>query len=156
MAVHLLRHASAAERHEWELPDDLRPLTPKGTRQASDLADRMTGGRPIERLLSSRYVRCLETLEPLATRLGLPVEQHPALAEEAGVPELWDLLESLSGTEAVCCTHGNLIGPVLDRLRRRGAELVAVRPGCAKASVWTLHPDGERVFDRAVYRPPPA
>lgn len=153
MALHLVRHGSAGDRDEWDGPDADRPLTDKGRRQADALADRFVDAG-VQRVLSSRYARCVQTVEPLADRLGLAVERHPALAEEARVPDLLALLEELAHEEVAVCTHGNLIPSVLDRLARRGAVLVADRPACAKGSVWTLHPDGDRVFDRAVYTPP--
>ncbi len=137
----------------------MRPLSEKGAGQADALAEALAGepaASPIKRILSSRYRRCTQTVEPLARRLGLEVEIHPALAEEADVGATWELLEALAGSEVVLCTHGNLVGPVLDRLHRRGVELVTERWTCKKASVWTIEvtPDGK--FSRARYSPPPA
>jgi len=153
--LHLVRHAKAGDRSEWDGPDDLRPLSRKGSGQADALAEAL-GDQPIKRILSSRYRRCTQTVEPLATVLGLDVETHPALAEEANIDSTWKLLEELAGSEVVLCTHGNLVGPVLDRLHRRGVELVTERWTCKKASVWTIEvgPDGD--FSRASYVPPPA
>ena len=37
--VHLVRHAKAKNRTEWTEPDDLRPLTKRGRREAVALAD---------------------------------------------------------------------------------------------------------------------
>ncbi len=155
MQLHLVRHAKAGDRSDWDGPDEQRPLSGKGAGQADALAEALTAS-PIKRILSSRYRRCTQTVEPLARRLGLQVELHPALAEEADIGATWELLEALAGSEVVLCTHGNLMGPVLDRLHRRGVELVSERWTCKKASVWTIEvgPDGN--FSRARYSPPPA
>ncbi|HWH34946.1 MAG TPA: histidine phosphatase family protein [Acidimicrobiales bacterium] len=155
MQLHLLRHAKAGERADWDGPDEARPLSRTGAGQADALADALAE-HPVKRILTSRYARCVETVQPLAARLGLDVETHPALAEESDVGATWDLLESLAGTEAVLCTHGNLVGPVLDRLHRRGVELVADRWTCKKASTWTIEVGPDRSFVRARYTPPPA
>lgn len=154
MRLHLVRHAKAGDRSEWDGPDELRPLSRRGAGQADALAD-LLGDRPVKRILSSRYRRCTETVQPLAARFGLDIETHPALAEEADIASTWALLEELAGTEAVLCTHGNLVGPVLDRLHRRGVELVTERWTCKKASVWTIEVDPHGDFSRASYVPPP-
>ncbi len=94
-------------------------------------------------------------MQPLADRLGLKLEEHEALAEEADIAATRALLDELAGTEAALCTHGNLIGPLLDHLHRRGVELIADRWECKKASVWTIDfaPDG--TVARARYTPRP-
>ena len=40
-AVHLIRHAKAKSRLEWSEPDEARPLTKRGRREAHGLADRL-------------------------------------------------------------------------------------------------------------------
>ncbi len=96
----------------------------------------------------------MQTVEPLAARLGIPVEAHPALSEEADVTATWELLEGLATTESALCTHGNILDAVIDRLHRRGVELVGRRGSGRKASVWSVHvSDG--TFLRAVHAPPP-
>jgi phosphohistidine phosphatase SixA len=143
MALHLVRHAEAGARPAWDGPDDLRPLVGAGVVQAGDLAA-VLAEQPVKRVLSSGYVRCLQTVAPLADRFDLPVEAHPALSEEASIEDSWALLEELAGTDAVLCSHGNVIGSLLDRLHRRGVELVAAEWSCRKGSVWslTVGPDG--------------
>lgn len=143
MTLHVVRHAEAGAR-----PDEVRPLDATGRAQADQLAE-LLAGRAVGRILSSRYQRCMETITPLAERLGLSIECHPALAEEAGVDDAWALLESLATEDVVVCSHGNIISPVLDRVRRRGADIVAVEWSCRKASVWALDPGAPGTFERA-------
>lgn len=151
MAIHLVRHAKAGSRPDWHQPDDLRPLTDGGLVQASVIADVLVA-HDVERIVSSRYVRCVQTVEALADKLGLEVEQHAALAEEADIDRTWALLEeaAASGRETVLCSHGNIIPPLLDRLRRRGIDLVADEWSCNKGSIWTVETDAEGGFTRAV------
>lgn len=155
MTLHLVRHAAAGDRSSWTGPDELRPLDRRGMAQALGLAG-VLGELPVKRILTSRYVRCAQTVERLAERLGLEVEAHDSLAEEADPARTWALLEELRGTESVLCTHGNLVGPLLDRLHREGVELVAAEWACQKGSVWALEPDSGGGFTRATYVPPPA
>jgi phosphohistidine phosphatase len=75
----LLRHAEAADG----LPDDERPLTERGTRQAAD------AGLALARLdvnldvcLSSPKLRALQTAQLACEPLGVPVTVEPALAGE--------------------------------------------------------------------------
>lgn len=115
----LVRHASAGDREDWEGDDRLRPLDARGRRQASALVELL---RPLEvrRVVSSPYVRCVETLEPLATALGLPVEQDDRLAEGASRASL----ELLGGDGVVCCTHGDVVEAVLGRGLKKGGAVV--------------------------------
>jgi 8-oxo-dGTP diphosphatase len=157
MALVLVRHAKAGSRSAWTQDDDIRPLTPAGVRQAEALVDRLAGG-PVERILSSRFVRCVQTVAPLAERLDLEVEHHPALAEEAALDDTEALLAELAGTEAVLCTHGNVMSALLDRLRRRGVKLGGRRHsgGGGKGSLWVLEGNGGDGWSRATYEPPPS
>lgn len=143
MVVHLVRHADAGPA-----PDEERPLTEAGRRRAESIADHLAAAG-VSRILTSRYTRCLETIAPLADRLGLTAEHHDALGEEADVDAAWTLLEGLAGSGAVVCSHGNLIGPLLDRVLRGGAEIHAEEWSCPKGSVWRLEPDADRPFARA-------
>lgn len=151
MAVHLVRHAKAGSRPDWGQPDELRPLTESGRVQADALAGKL---QPfgIQRVLSSRYARCVQTVEPLARSIGLEVVTVPALAEEADLEDAWALLERLAagGVEAVLCSHGNIIGPLLDRLHRRGVPLDADEWSCRKGSIWRVETGDDGTFVRAV------
>jgi broad specificity phosphatase PhoE len=155
MALVLVRHAKAGSRSAWSQDDDIRPLTKSGQRQAEALAERHAD-EPIKRVLSSRFVRCLQTVGPLAERLGLEVEQHPALAEEADLRDTEALVEELAGVDAVLCTHGNVLGALVKRLRRRGVDLVGHRgdAGGGKGSAWRLEEGPDGAWIRATYEPP--
>jgi len=152
MAIHLVRHAKAGNRPDWHQPDDLRPLTNAGLVQATAIADALAG-RTITRVASSRYVRCVQTVQPLADRLGLDVEQHPALAEEASFEDTWALLEEAIGdsSDTVLCSHGNVIPSILDRLVRRGIDVVSDDRSCHKGSVWTVEVGDGGTLVRAVH-----
>jgi 8-oxo-(d)GTP phosphatase len=148
VTLYLVRHAEAGPA-----PDEERPLTEAGRRRAEAIAAQLAGV-DIGRVLSSRYVRCAETVAPLADRLGVALEHHPHLAEEADVDDAWALLEALVTDEvdAVVCSHGNVLGPLLDRVLRRGAD-VHGEWTCRKGCVWRLDPDGDGRFARATLLP---
>lgn len=130
MPLHLVRHADAGKGSED------RELVAGGTLRAEVIAEHL-GAVGVERILTSRYPRCRQTMAPLAARLGLPVEEHDALAEEADIDDAWELLGSLAGLDVVLCSHGNIISPLLDRVLRRGAAIEGDW-SCRKGSVWTL------------------
>jgi 8-oxo-dGTP diphosphatase len=115
----LLRHASAGDREYWDGDDFHRPLDARGRRQAAELVELL---RPfkVHRVLSSPYVRCIETVEPLAAALDLPVELNDRLTEGAG-PGAGLLLHE---DGVVCCTHGDIIESVLGRGLKKGAFVV--------------------------------
>src|SRR5918996_1510427 len=120
----LVRHASAGDRSAWEGDDRLRPLDERGRRQAAGLVEALDGHR-IERIVSSPYLRCVDTVEPLAAARGLPVEHSDELGEERQGSDAAPALRALAGEPVVVCTHGGvpeLVG--LDARYRKGETLV--------------------------------
>jgi phosphohistidine phosphatase SixA len=117
----LLRHASAGERHEWEGGDRLRPLDTRGIEQAASLVDPLLE-LGVTRVLSSPYVRCVQTVEPLAARLGVDVEPDERLAEGGSLDAARELLASVDN--AVLCTHGDVVDAMLGRSLKKGRYAV--------------------------------
>lgn len=151
MTLYLVRHAKAGSRRDWDGDDALRPLSRKGWAQAEALADRLTDSSPTT-LRSSPYVRCRQTLEPLAARLGIEVVDDDALREGASFDETLRLLKSLPDG-AVCCSHGDVIPETIAALHRQGLR-VDREPVWSKGSVWLLERDGDD-FTTADLWPPP-
>src|SRR5690348_9332379 len=87
MPIALIRHAHAGNRRDWAGDDRLRPLSDRGQRQASHLGKALRSRSP-QRVLSSPYTRCIATVTPLATWLGLQTETTEDLAEGAGTQAL--------------------------------------------------------------------
>ena len=115
----LLRHAAAGDRWDWDGDDFHRPLDARGRRQAAEFVELF---RPlgVRRVVSSPYVRCVETVKPLAAALELPVELDDRLAEGAG-PGADELLRE---DGVVCCTHGDVAEQLLGRGLKKGASVV--------------------------------
>lgn len=142
MAVLLVRHAEAGDRDQWEGPDHERPLTVEGQAQARGLVG-LLGGFAVARVLSSPYVRCTQTVEPLAAAQGVEVEPCEELAEGAAAATLVLVRRLLEGPAVALCTHGDVMEAVLDGLgvsRARETE---------KGATWVLEPGAAR------YLPPP-
>jgi broad specificity phosphatase PhoE len=121
--VYLVRHARAGHRESWEGDDDsLRPLDERGQRQAEGLVAQLAE-RDFNRILSSPYTRCMQSVEPLAQARGLQVEAVDALAEGAGEAAALELFRSLDAP-AVANVHGDLAGALLDDTLKKGATAV--------------------------------
>jgi 8-oxo-dGTP diphosphatase len=120
--VYLVRHARAGRRAEWDGDDRLRPLDERGRRQAEGLVAQLAG-REFRRILSSPYVRCVETVLPLAEARGLSVEPDDALAEGAGSHAALGLLRRV-GEPLVACVHGDLVEDLLGEKMKKGATAV--------------------------------
>ena len=151
MALLLVRHAHALARAEWDGDDLGRQLSVKGHRQAAALVAVLAEFKPA-RLLSSPYLRCLDTLRPLADHLGSVVEPDGRLAEGSGRAAV-DLVRALANDRVVLCTHGDVIPDVLKALADQDHVDLGVRPQVEKGSVWVLEGDGQR-FTTALYLPP--
>jgi 8-oxo-dGTP diphosphatase len=150
--VLLVRHAVALDRHSWDDDDAARPLRKRGRRQAEKLVT-LLADFEVERVLSSPFLRCLETVAPLAAERGLAVEETDALAEGA-THDAVALVRSLAGRTAVVCSHGDVIPRVLEHLVVHDGLDLGHDPRWAKGSVWVVEDDGERAT-KAFYLEPP-
>jgi 8-oxo-dGTP diphosphatase len=126
MAIILARHGSAGKRGAWSGDDRQRPLDARGRKQAEGIASALAD-RDVDRILSSPYVRCVQTVEPLAAALGLEVEERPELAEGAGPSAPSALLDELADRNAVLCTHGDVVENLLGEPMKKGAASVLER-----------------------------
>lgn len=145
--VLLLRHASAGSRDEWAGDDDDRPLDGRGREQALAAADVLPAYGP-HRLLSSPVLRCVETVRPLAERLGLAIEGDPTLSEPTHERDPDAVVETLQrlgvGSEpAVACSQGGAIHDAVAALTAK--EGLTASPGlrdgeasARKGSLWAL------------------
>jgi len=153
VTVYLVRHARAGSRRAWQGEDDLRPLSRSGHQQAERIADALVAAGGGQRVISSPYVRCRQTVDPIAQRLRLPLELSDALAEGAPATDTMRLIDKVLTEDAtVLCTHGDVVENVLHELALHGVPLDDDR--LDKASVWVLDAkDGEIVGGH--YVPPP-
>lgn len=151
MSVYLVRHALAGDKRAWEGPDERRPLTQRGRRQARGLVE-LLAGSPVDRVVSSPRARCVQTVQPLADARGLPVEHAAELDVGAGPATTIPFLLAAAGVPTVHCSHREVIAEVLRTLAEDGlaydGELV-----WAKGSAWVLEAEGGR-FARGRYLPP--
>jgi 8-oxo-dGTP pyrophosphatase MutT (NUDIX family)/phosphohistidine phosphatase SixA len=140
--VVLIRHATAGSRKAWAGPDAQRPLDEAGRARAAALAELLACFAPV-RVLSATAERCVQTVRPLATALGLPVEVDKTFDESADPDHAAEALRRAEGP-IVVCSQGGLIGPILNRCTGD-----AVPPPTAKGTGWVLSfsPNGLATMD---------
>ena len=123
MTIFLIRHAHAGKRSEWASDDRSRPLSDRGIKQSQALTA-VVGDIAVGRIVSSPYVRCQQTLQPLAEARGLVVEVDQRLAENTSRDIVAELLHSVDeGT--ILCSHGDVIPDVLGLFERHGMTLLS-------------------------------
>jgi 8-oxo-dGTP diphosphatase len=138
MTLLVVRHGRAGSRRRWDGPDEERPLSGRGRKQAAALVKQLLPFEP-KRILTSASVRCIETVEPLAAKLGLAVEVHDALAEDAPAADMVSLAHDLAdGGTTVLCSHGDVIGALLEGLSRDDGLALPEAQHLAKGSTWVL------------------
>lgn len=152
MTLYLIRHGHAGSRKKWSGPDDERPLSGKGRAQAAGIA-RWLAGAGVTRVLSSPSLRCRQTVEPLADRLGLAVEDDQALCESAPEEDGLDLLQRLTGEVAAVCSHGDVIPELVRGLRSQGLRFDG-HMASAKGGTFVIETADGR-FTTCSYVPPP-
>ena len=150
--LNLLRHADAGDPLAWDGPDEARPLSDKGERQADRLGRFLAGvGFAPDAVITSPKVRAAQTAEIVARHLGLPVVVDERLAvglDMAGVeetlraagdparpvlvghdPDFTDLVEVLSASSAVVMKKGAIIRIDIERpLTPGGGQLAWLVP----------------------------
>jgi phosphohistidine phosphatase len=117
MELYLLRHAHAGDPGAWEGPDERRPLSDKGEKQADRLGRFLAGiGFQADAIISSPKLRAAQTATLVAERLGLPVGEDPRLAGELSIGTL----------DAVLRDAGDPVRPVVVGHDPDFTELVAL------------------------------
>ncbi|MBI3687029.1 MAG: NUDIX hydrolase [Actinobacteria bacterium] len=155
-AVLLVRHAKAGSRASWSGDDLLRPLDPVGQEQSEQLRRVLRCFGPGQ-IWSADPVRCIQTVEPLAAELGLPVRIEPALSERGyaadppGGARLVRELATTSGGPVVVCTQGGALPDIVASLADQdGLPLRGLRS--RKGSTWALFFRGGRLIAADYYR----
>jgi 8-oxo-dGTP diphosphatase len=155
--VYLIRHVEAGERASWKRePDELRPITEIGRRHAARIAQTL-GDVAFTRLVASPYLRCVQTLEPLADAHGLDIAIAPELNEgqPPAAAEAWVFAAASDGPAALS-THGDIVQGVVRSLLERDVPVGGDgEVAYAKGGVWRLDVQDGRVR-RMTYLPPPA
>jgi 8-oxo-dGTP diphosphatase len=150
--VVLVRHAKAGRRRDWHGDDALRPLDETGRRQAEQLAELLACFAP-DRIISADRTRCIQTVEPLAQRLGLEIKVDPVFSDESyerSPSGTQTALLSLAkpGRVSVVCSQGTTIPSLIEVLGTGGTS-----PETRKGAAWALSfVDGDVIA--ADYYPP--
>ena len=149
----MVRHAKAGDRDAWTGDDRRRPLTKKGVEQASKLVALLAPFQ-ISAIYSSPFLRCVQTVEPLARARRLEIEMSPSLEEGSGLEGLGEFFGDRGLDEAVLSTQGDIVQELVEDLVSREV----VRPGYGgmdKGSTWVVGVDEHGVVERARYIPAP-
>jgi 8-oxo-(d)GTP phosphatase len=130
----VVRHGTSRPRDSWAHADADRPLVSAGRRQAAGLVEVLACWRP-ERLVSSPWRRCLDTVAPYAAATSLAVRTKSSLTEDGArrspartrrqVQRLLD-----RARPALLCTHRPVLAEVFDVVRSACApDVAAAVPG---------------------------
>jgi 8-oxo-dGTP diphosphatase len=151
VTIFLVRHAKAGSRSHWDGTDIERPLEADGFWQAEQIAEALlerAGGL----ITSSPYVRCIQTVEPLAARRGVKVIELTSLRENSSVAGVLDLL-AVVPDGSVMCSHGDVIPDTINALVWRGMTIHG-SPDTRKGSVWELERSGTEIISARATPPP--
>lgn len=146
----LVRHAHAGKRSEFDGNDALRPIDADGRAEAETLGLVVSLLAP-RRLFAATPLRCKQTFEPLAARLGLPIVTDSAFAEPAELDEVparaklaaARLTELRAGPRAAVCSQGKVIPSMLAELAGAADNEPYRTP---KGTGWILTWTGDRLL----------
>ena len=74
----------------------------------------------VRRIISSPAIRCVQTMQPLADAVNVPIELWDALERDADATPMLTAFSDLKFHNAVQCTHGEVLHQLLqaDNVRR--------------------------------------
>ncbi|MGA7910103.1 MAG: histidine phosphatase family protein [Candidatus Dormiibacterota bacterium] len=149
---YVVRHAKAGSRGHWTGDDRVRPLSQKGLKQAEALVP-MFEPFSVTSIFSSPFLRCVQTVEPLARARGMTVKQVPSLAEGQGLAGAMRLMGDSKLDGAVLGTHGDIVWELVEDLVNRHI----IKPGDGgyeKAATWVVEvEDGAMIHARFISAP---
>ena len=149
---YVVRHAKSGSRSHWSGDDRLRPLTKKGEKQAEALVS-ILEPFPISAIFSSPFLRCVQTVHPLARARKLKIKQMPSLGEGRGLAGAMQILGDPKLKRAILSTHGDIVWELVEELVKRRV-VKAGEGGFDKGATWVVDvEDGS--FVRARYIPAP-
>jgi 8-oxo-(d)GTP phosphatase len=156
--VLLVRHGDAGSRSGWSGDDRLRPLDECGRLQADELVRLLAHFDPTE-IVSADYLRCRQTVEPLAASLGLAISETPVISERGYIgheAEALALLRDVGGPHhaSVICSQGDVIPDLLARLARADDTDLPAAPSPKKGSTWALTFREDRLAGGEYFAPP--
>ena len=148
----MVRHAKAGSRSHWTGDDRLRPLNKKGFKQAERLVP-ILEPFPISVIFSSPFLRCVETVEPLARAHRIAVNETPSLAEGHGFKGAMQLMADPNLDHAVLSTHGDIVWELVEELVKRRVVKTG-EGGFDKGSTWVVEVEDD-YFTSARFIPAP-
>jgi len=136
---YIVRHAKAGSRSHWSGDDRLRPLSKKGHQQADELV-KILEPFPVSTIFSSPYLRCVQTVEPLARVRRIAIKSTASLEEGHGLGGLTEFLGDRSLDRAMLSTHGDIVWELVEDLVQR--QLIKGGEGdFEKGSTWVVEVD---------------
>jgi 8-oxo-dGTP diphosphatase len=133
---YVVRHAKAGSRGHWTGDDRLRPLSQKGFKQAVALVSILEPFR-VTAIFSSPYLRCVQTVDPLASARRIDVKESQSLAEGHGLAGAMQFMGDPNLDHAVLSTHGDIVWELVEDLVNRHV----VKPGDGgyeKGATWVV------------------
>jgi 8-oxo-(d)GTP phosphatase len=138
----IVRHTKALERGDWDDDDSKRTLDERGLAQSEQLIQHLEPFG-IDEIYSSDYIRCVQTVTPLAQSRGLKITEIPNL-NEANFE--FDPERAISFANAVkqdeknilICSHNPVIPTMLRGIlntKLKNKDLIKLEPGDA----WIVH-----------------
>jgi phosphohistidine phosphatase len=118
-----VRHAHAGDPESWDGPDELRPLTRKGRRQAERLGAFLVraGIRP-DRIISSPKIRALQTAETIGHALGIDVDVDQRLSSGCSMGRLDGLIGDSGARAPMVVGHDPDFSMLLSELLGSGPQ----------------------------------
>jgi broad specificity phosphatase PhoE len=126
----------AGDAMKWEGPQDERPLSDLGRKQAEAFAKDASRWPGIVALFASPALRAQQTLEPIAKQSGLTIETMPMIAERRpgesevsmatrGERAVDTLLHRFGKGLIIVASHGDIVPAAVERIALRRK----LRPG---------------------------
>jgi 8-oxo-dGTP diphosphatase len=146
----LLRHAQAVDRKEWTGDEGDRPLTAQGVRQVQALTETMHVFG-LESIHSSDALRCLDTVRPIAEKLGLEFQIVEKLSEHQyhrNKKSAAKYIKALFAQDEpiLICGHNPALSKIVKKWARR-LDLYKEDFALGKGDAFILHRSKGRIYE---------
>ena len=145
----LLRHAKAITRDEWQGDDDDRPLDSQGTFQADRLIP-IYSAYKIDEVHTSDALRCFDTVNQFARRLGIKLEVSGKLSESTYKKDKDKAIDYCKevikeNKNILICSHNPILPKLLTKLTKK-AEVETDEDKLQPAQSWIIHRLGKEII----------
>jgi phosphohistidine phosphatase len=131
MKLLIVRHGLAGDKTKWKGPDSERPLTKEGRQKFKKAAKGLAELEDVDLVVTSPFLRALQTAELLSEEAGAPLRKLPELSPGRRPEEVLAPLAQLQESVVAVVGHEPGLGRLVSLLCAAGGLRLKMKKGGA-------------------------